>query len=126
MSIGWVQDAEEDEALLSSAVAGVEFARSERNGLHPRHPSRLINDAIWFLTERGSPSRKYRLRDRTPAALQLQQALGMSGALPQLAHEPCRDHATRHRIETVSRAADQQYDQRPAGLVKAGCGSVTV
>ena len=61
--------------------------------LHPDHPRRLLNEAIWFWTERGSPARKYRLRFRTPAALALQHDLGLTQAAKQLAHEHVHERA---------------------------------
>lgn len=102
----WMADAAEDESLLASAVAVVQFARTERGRLHPDHPRRLVNDAVWFLTERGSPSRKYQLRYRTPAALLLQQQLTATAAAAQLAHEHV--HERRHVVAKL--LADEPVD----------------
>lgn len=82
----WLEDPEEDERLLGSSVALIEFARSSSE-LHRDHPRRLVSEAVWFWTERGSPSRKYKIRYRTPSALRLQATLGMTAASKHLAHE---------------------------------------
>lgn len=82
----WVADPAEDERLLASSIALVEFARTSP-ALHPDHPRRLVGEALWFWTERGRPSRKYQIRFRTPAAVELQTTIGMTAAAKHLAHE---------------------------------------
>lgn len=89
----WTPDPSEDERLLTSAIAVIEFARTSR-ALHPDHPRRLVNEALWFWTERGRVSRKYQIRYRTPAAVKLQADLGMSAAAKHLAHEHVHPRST--------------------------------
>ncbi|QTE30320.1 hypothetical protein [Pengzhenrongella sicca] len=111
----WVADALEDERLLASSVAVVEFARSS-GALHADHPRRLVGEALWFWTERGKPARKYRIRYRTRAALRRQETLGMSGAAKYLAH----DHV--HQRQTViSYLLQQDTDVRAALLAAQAC-----
>lgn len=88
----WPDDPAEVERRLHSSVAVAEFARASPD-LHPAHRKRLLNEAIWFWTERGSISRKYKLRYRTPAALELQHQLGFSAATKHLAHEHVHERA---------------------------------
>lgn len=88
----WPEDPDEVEGRLRSAVAVSEFVRSSPD-LHEDHRKRLVNEAIWFWTERGSVSRKYRLRFRTPAALKLQHDLGFTAAAKGLAHEHVHERA---------------------------------
>ncbi|MGY1829020.1 hypothetical protein ACI8AA_01180 [Geodermatophilus sp. SYSU D01180] len=76
----------QEAARLRSAVALATFALTSSD-VHPEHRKRLLNEAIWFVTERGSVSRKYRLRYRTPAALAIQRTLPAAAAAKQLAHE---------------------------------------
>ena len=54
----WPENPDEVEGRLRSAVAVTESARSSPD-LHEEHRKRLIHEAIWFWTERGSVSRKY-------------------------------------------------------------------
>ncbi|WP_404385318.1 hypothetical protein LL946_04825 [Knoellia locipacati] len=88
----WPDDPKEVERRLTSAVAVAQFARDAAD-LHSDHRKRLVNEAIWFWTERGSVSRKYKLRFRTPAALKLQRDLGFSAAAKHLAHEHVHERA---------------------------------
>jgi hypothetical protein len=89
----WPEAPDEVERRLRSAVAVAEFARSSAD-LHAHQRKRLMNEAIWFWTERGSVSLKYRLRYRTPAALKLQRALGLTAAAKLLRHEHVHERAT--------------------------------
>jgi hypothetical protein len=89
----WPDDATEDERRFKSSLALVNFARTCAD-LHPDHRRRLLNEAIWFWTERGSPSRKYKLRYRTVAALELQQSMGFTKASKSLAHEHVHERAS--------------------------------
>lgn len=88
----WPDDATEDQRRFNSSLALVNFARTCAD-LHPDHRRRLLNEAIWFWTERGSPSRKYKLRYRTIAALELQQSIGFTKASKNLAHEHVHERA---------------------------------
>ena len=89
----WPDDATEDERRFNSSLALVNFARTCPE-LHPDHRRRLLNEAIWFWTERGSPSRKYKLRYRTVAALALQRSVGFTKASKYLAHEHVHERAS--------------------------------
>ena len=88
----WPDDPIEDQRRFNSSLALVNFARTCAE-LHPDHRRRLLNEAIWFWTERGSPSRKYKLRYRTIAALELQHSMGFTKASKQLAHEHVHERA---------------------------------
>jgi hypothetical protein len=88
----WPEDPEEVERRLTSSVAVAQFARDAPD-LHDDHRKRLVSEAIWFWTERGRVSRKYKLRFRTPAALKLQHELGFTAAAKQLAHEHVHERA---------------------------------
>lgn len=111
----WVRDAAEDERLLASAVALIEFARS-CSALHPRHPRRLVSEAIWFWTERGTPANKYRLRYRTPAAIEHQSTLGHSAAAKFLAHEHVHE-----RAGLIAKFLDPATDVRATLLASHAC-----
>jgi len=89
----WPDDATEDERRFKSSLALVNFARTSAD-LHPDHRRRLLNEAIWFWTERGSPSRKYKLRYRTAAAIELQKSRGFTKAAKSLAHEHVHERAS--------------------------------
>lgn len=88
----WPDDTHEVAKRLRSAVAVATFATSSPD-LHEDHRKRLLNEAIWFWTERGSVSRKYKLRYRTPDALALQHQIGFSAAAKGLAHEHVHERA---------------------------------
>ncbi len=81
----WSDDPDEP-ARLESSVALVTFALTNER-VHPSQRKRLLNEAIWFVTERGSVSRKYLLRYRTPAALHIQASMKPSAATKLLHHE---------------------------------------
>ena len=88
----WPEDELEVQRRLLSSAALIRFA-IQSSELHPEHRRRLLNEAIWFWTERGSPARKYKLRFRTPDAWRLQKALGYSKAAKELAHEHVHERA---------------------------------
>lgn len=56
----WSNDGDEA-ARLASSVALATFALTDKC-VQVDHRKRLLNEAIWFVTERGSVSRKYLLR----------------------------------------------------------------
>ncbi|MFW5471622.1 hypothetical protein ACOCJ4_16430 [Knoellia sp. CPCC 206435] len=111
----WEEDPAEDQRLLASSVALVEFARTCKT-LHPRHPKRLVSEAIWFWSERGSPANKYRLRYRTPAAIELQATLGHSASAKLLAHEHVHERAA-----LVQTLLDPTTDPRRTLLASHAC-----
>jgi len=111
----WVADPAEDERLLASAVAVVDFARTSP-ALHSDHPRRLVSEALWFWTERGSPVRKYQIRYRTPAALEMQMTLGMTAAAKHLAHEHVHQRRT-----VVARLLQPDADVRSTLLAAQAC-----
>lgn len=115
VGVAWAQDAAEDERLLASAVALIEFARS-CSALHPRHPRRLVSEAIWFWTERGAPANKYRIRYRTPAAIEHQRTLGHSAAAKLLAHEHVHERAA-----LIAKLLDPATDPRATLLASHAC-----
>jgi hypothetical protein len=88
----WLEDPDEERRRFASSVALVSFARSSSD-LHPEHPKRLADEAIWFWTERGSRTRKYNLRFRTPAALSLQQSRVARQVTGQLRHDHVHERA---------------------------------
>jgi hypothetical protein len=88
----WPDDGTEDERRFKSSLALIDFARTSAE-LHPDHRRRLVNEAIWFWTERGSPSRKYKLRYRTIAAIELQHSMGFTKSSKDLAHEHVHERA---------------------------------
>ena len=89
----WPDDAAEDQQRFNSSLALVNFARTCPE-LHLAHRRRLVSEAIWFWTERGSSSRKYLLRYRTVAARELQQSMGFSKAASSLRHEHVHEKAS--------------------------------
>ena len=115
VGVAWAEDAAEDRQLLASAVALIEFARS-CSALHPRHPRRIVSEAIWFWTERGTPANKYRLRYRTPAAIEHQSTLGHSAAAKFLAHEHVHE-----RAGLIAKLLDPATDVRATLLSSHAC-----
>jgi hypothetical protein len=111
----WPEEAEELERRLRSAVAVAEFAR-DSGDLHPDQRKRLVNEAIWFWTERGSITRKYRLRYRTPAAITLQNELGFTAAAKQLAHEHVHE-----RSQVAQRLLAHDSDAHALMISAAAC-----
>jgi hypothetical protein len=91
----WPDDAVEDQRRFDSSLALVNFARTCTE-LHPGHRRRLVDEAIWFWTERGKPSRKYKLRYRTVAALERQHSMGFTKADKDggLAHDHVHERAS--------------------------------
>ncbi|TFV67513.1 UNVERIFIED_ORG: hypothetical protein E4P37_02640 [Bacillus sp. AZ43] len=81
----WSNDGDEA-ARLASSVAQATFALTDKC-VHVDHRKRLLNEAIWFVTERGSVSRKYLLRYRTNGALAIQASMTPSAAAKLLHHE---------------------------------------
>ncbi|WP_346619632.1 hypothetical protein [Blastococcus montanus] len=82
----WQEEPEEEAARVRSAVALAEFALTDPR-VHSDQRKRLLNEAIWFVTERGSVTRKYLLRYRSEAALEIQGRMSATAAAKLLHHE---------------------------------------
>lgn len=75
-----------DADLLTSAVALVDFAVGDSR-VHPLQRKRLLDEAIWFVSERGRVANKFRIRHRSAEAVAVQSELPASQWSKHLRHD---------------------------------------